>query len=182
MQSTSLRAPTRYEQERFDAMLRLGCVACAVLGIPYAEVQCHHILDGGVRMGHWFSLGLCAGHHKGEFTALQRRLLVEVAEERGIKHDPLVAVHTGRKAFARVYGTEKQLWTRVQERLRLPAVWPSSKILPRRGYERLEMASDAAEVLLGKVALPLVLPRDAGQGARPGDESQAAVTVAGDAS
>lgn len=139
MQSTSLRPPTRYEQERIEAMLSLGCVACAQIGIPYVEVQCHHILDGTVRMGHWFTLPVCAGHHKGEFDALQRRLLVEVAEERGIKDNPLVAIHTGRKTFAKVYGTEKQLWTRVQERLRLPAVWPSSKVLPRRGYAETDM-------------------------------------------
>lgn len=139
MQSTSLRTPTRYEAERIEAMMKLGCVACAVLGIPYAEAQCHHILDGGTRMGHWFSIPVCAGHHKGEFTALQRRLLLEIAEERGIKENPLGAIHTGRKAFAKVYGTEKQLWTRVQERLRLPAVWPSSKILPRRGYVQVDV-------------------------------------------
>lgn len=141
MQSTSLRSPTRYEQERIEAMLRLGCVACAHLGIPYVQVQCHHIIEGAKRLGHWFTLPVCIGHHKGEFTALQRRLLVEVSEERGIKDDPLVAIHTGRKTFAKVYGTEKQLWIRVQERLKLPAIWPSSKILPRRGYVELDTAA-----------------------------------------
>lgn len=145
----STRPPTIYEAERIEAMMRLGCVACAVLGIPYAEVQCHHILDGGTRMGHWFSLPVCAGHHKGEFTAVQRTILMEASDERKIRYDVLVAIHRGRKAFARVYGTERELWSRVQERLRLPAVWPPTKILPRRlggRHEVVEMASDAVEL------------------------------------
>lgn len=169
---TSLRPPTRYEAERIEAMLKLGCVACAQLGIPYAEVQCHHILDGGVRMGHWFSLGLCAGHHKGEFTALQQTLVVEVAQERGIRHDPLVAIHTGRKAFARVYGTERELWVRVQGRLRLPAIWPPTKILPRRSY----VESNPQLVAPGLDPIPptpAFLPRSPALGDRAGEGSEA---------
>ena len=118
----STRAPTKYEAERIEAMKRLGCVACAVLSIPYAHVECHHLLDGGVRMGHWFSIPLCAGHHRGAFTALQRDLLDENQQ---------VAISDGRKRFSAIYGTERQLWERVQIRLKLPKVWPVSKIVPR---------------------------------------------------
>lgn len=158
---TSLRAPTRYEAERIAAMMKLGCVACAALGIPYVLVECHHLLDGNVRMGHWFSIPLCAGHHRGEFTKLQKELIP--ARKR-------VAISSGRKAFARVYGTERQLWTRVQERLRLPAVWPSSKILPRRGYA--ELASDTVELLAGAAAPAQILPRGAAPGGRDSEEAQ----------
>ena len=52
-------------------------------------------------------------------------------------------------------------------------------VVARKGERGEELAPD---VLGCEMATPLVLPRDAGQGARPGDESQAAVTVAGDAS
>lgn len=118
----STRAPTKYEAERIEAMKRLGCVACAVLGIPYADIEIHHILDGGRRMGHWFTIPLCAGHHQGRFTALQRDLIDEKQQ---------VAISDGRKLFNAVYGTERQLWDRVQTRLKLPKVWPVSKIVPR---------------------------------------------------
>lgn len=132
MQTTSLSSPTRYEQRRINAMLRLGCVACAVLDIPFAEVELHHMLSGNVRMGHEYTLGLCAGHHRGQFTTVQRVLIPEVAREKKILGDALVAISDGRKAFSRVYGTERELWEKVQQRLHLPAIWPTTKILPRR--------------------------------------------------
>jgi hypothetical protein len=115
--------PTRYEQERIEAMVKLGCAACAHLGIPYAQIEVHHILDGGVRMGHWFTIPLCAGHHQGYFTKLQTEL---------IEPQKLVSISSGRKAFRRVYPTERELWVRVQNKLKLPAVWPTSKVLARR--------------------------------------------------
>jgi len=45
-----------------------------------------------------------------------------------------VAISDGRKRFTAVYGSERQLWERVQTRLKLPKVWPTSKIVPRRVY------------------------------------------------
>lgn len=148
----STRAPTRYEAERIEAMKKLGCVACAVLGIPYVQIEVHHLLDGGVRMGHWFTIPLCAGHHRGLFTALQRDLLEEKQQ---------VAISDGRKLFRAVYGTERQLWERVQTRLKLPKVWPVSKILPRGRHVEVdtELASDELEVLLGEMVTPTILPR-----------------------
>jgi len=121
---TSLRSPTKYEAERIEAMMRLGCVACAVLfDLPVAAQECHHILSGGRRMGHWFTLPLCRGHHQGDWSPEQKDAIP--AEKR-------VAISDGRKAFISVYPTERQLWERVQDRLHLPKVWPVSlKILPR---------------------------------------------------
>ena len=133
----STRAPTKYEAERIEAMKRLGCVACAVLGIPYAQIEVHHLLDGGVRMGHWFTIPLCAGHHRGLFTALQRDLLEEKQQ---------VAISDGRKLFRAVYGTERELWERVQTRLKLPKVWPVSKILPRGRHVEVDTGVVAAPV------------------------------------
>lgn len=138
----STRAPTKYEAERIEAMKRLGCVACAVLGIPYADIEVHHILDGNKRMGHWFTIPLCAGHHQGRFTALQRDLMEDTQQ---------VALSDGRKLFNAVYGSERQLWERVQDRLRLPKVWPVSKVLPRRGYEKLFLVG-CPESMVGAVS------------------------------
>ena len=121
---TSLRAPTKYEAERMDAMMRLGCVACAQIGIAHVAQECHHILSGGRRMGHWFTLPLCRGHHQGDFSAEQRQVFPA---------GTLVAISDGRKLFNAVYSPERKLWEVVQDRLHLPKVWPvSSKVLPRR--------------------------------------------------
>jgi hypothetical protein len=119
------RPPTKYEQERIDAMKPLGCVCCAVLGVPNLEhLELHHILDGGVRMGHWFSIFLCAGHHQGRWTEGQLDW---------IEPKQRFAISDGRKRFNAVYGNERSLWERVQKKLKLPLVWPVSKRVPRGG-------------------------------------------------
>lgn len=116
------RAPTKYEQERIEAMLRLGCVCCARLGIPNVASEVHHLVEGNRRLGHYYSLPCCPGHHRGAWTPEQRQCIPE--GER-------VAISDGRKLFVNVYGSERFLWTLVQKRLKLPALWPVSKIIPR---------------------------------------------------
>ena len=123
---TSLRAPTRYEAERIEALKKFGCVACAVLGVPNLnQLELHHLLSGGVRMGHWFTIFLCRGHHQGDWSGLQ---LEWIAPQKR------TAISDGRKPFIAVYGTERVLWERCQTRLGLSLAWPVSKILPRRDY------------------------------------------------
>lgn len=117
------RPPTRYEQERIDKLRPLGCSACAFLGVPNLNwLELHHLLQGGKRMGHWFTIFLCRGHHQGAWTDVQ----IEIFEPR-----VLVAISDGSKEFTRIYPTERKLWERAQERLKLTKVWPASKIVPR---------------------------------------------------
>lgn len=133
---TSLNSPTKLEAERITKMLQLGCAACAFLGVPnIAETECHHMLDGNVRLGHWFTVPLCSGHHRGVWS--QGQLEWMTAEQR-------VSIADGRKAFTRIYPTEWQLWDRVQFVMRLDNTQPISKIVPRRAYA--EMASDTMDV------------------------------------
>lgn len=47
----------------------------------------------------------------------------------------MVAISDGRKAFTRIYPTERELWETVQKRLNLPTDWPVSKIVPRGSLE-----------------------------------------------
>lgn len=113
---------TKYEAERLDALLRLGCSFCAVLGIVNTATDVHHIIEGNRRLGHWYTLCVCPGHHRGAWTPEQKQILTP---------EQLVGVNSGSKAFEPLYGTEREMWVKVQHRLRLPAVWPSSKIVPR---------------------------------------------------
>lgn len=83
--------------------------------------ECHHILIGGRRAGHWFTLPLCRGHHQGDWSQEQ----IEVIPE-----DYRIAISDGRKAMRQNYPTEQQMWETVQEKLGLS--WPLSKIVPRR--------------------------------------------------
>jgi Recombination enhancement, RecA-dependent nuclease len=111
---------TKLEELRIQQMMRLGCVVCAFLEIPYPAQECHHLLHGNRRMGDWFTIPLCRGHHQGDFTAEQKEVLAQ---------HQLVAISSGRKAFTRVYPDERLLWELTQERLGL--MWPIPKIVPR---------------------------------------------------
>jgi len=113
---------TKMERQRVERMMRLGCIACAQIGIPHIAQENHHILDGGHRMGDWYTLPLCRGHHQGDWIADQREVL----------GDRCVAISDGRPLFYAIYGSERELWEKVQLRLKLSLAWPLSKILSRR--------------------------------------------------
>jgi hypothetical protein len=113
---------TKAESERVVRMKALGC-CCTPCDEP---PEVHHIIEGNRRLGHLWTLPICAGHHKGDWTDRQRAHYAE----RGLLLPP--HVHGGSKTFARHYGSEKELYMRVQAWLGLPLTWPASKILPRR--------------------------------------------------
>jgi len=46
--------------------------------------------------------------------------------------DRCVAISDGRPLFYAIYGSERELWEKVQLRLKLSLAWPVSKILSRR--------------------------------------------------
>lgn len=123
---------TKYEQARIEAMMKLGCCFCAVLGIVYVACDRHHIVEGNRRMGEWFTLPVCPGHHRGAWTPEQKLLFScwkPHPDEPAL--DALVGIFSGSKAFEPIYGTEREMWVKLQHRLKLPAVWRPSKILPR---------------------------------------------------
>lgn len=111
---------TKLEQVRIETMMRMGCAACAWIDIVHTAQECHHILYGNRRMGDWFTLPLCRGHHQGDWSAEQKILL---------KPEQRVAISNGRKAFTAIYPTEQVLWEFTQGRLGL--CWPGTKIVPR---------------------------------------------------
>jgi hypothetical protein len=119
--------PTKAEQERIDCMKFLGCPACASLGIPNVNrLELHHLILGNKRMGHWFSIFLCAQHHRGSFWEELWGV---------IPNEYQVSIADGRKAFNAKYPTERQMWEGVQKRLKLSTDWPVSKVLPRNLME-----------------------------------------------
>lgn len=157
----STQAPTKYEAERIAAMMRLGCVACATLDIPNVNrLECHHIIEGNRRLGHYFSIPLCVSHHRGIEWALVSDL---------IETKKRVAISDGRKRFVLVYGTERSLWERVQKKLKLPLIWPVSKLVPRRESHvasTSRMVEDRAHSVPGGQESCDVEPRPAGMAAQ----------------
>lgn len=117
------KKPNKAEQARMDALSKMQCPCCLMVLIHYHKVEIHHIVSGNKRLGHWYTIPLCAGHHRGEFTDTQVM--------RMSAHD-LVAISDGRYAFQTVYGTEKAIWLKIQEVNGWDSTWPGSKVLPRR--------------------------------------------------
>lgn len=118
---------TKFEELRVQQMMRLGCVACASIEIVMPAQECHHLLYGNRRMGDWFTIPLCMGHHRGAWSEEQREVLGQLSIRK--RKSYLVAISDGRKAFTTIYPTERELWETVQERLGL--LWPTPKIVPR---------------------------------------------------
>lgn len=70
--------PTVAQAKRFDAIRSNGCLACFInrLHEPTRKehnfqfcqmpIEIHHVLSGGRRMGHDYTLGLCRWHHQGD--------------------------------------------------------------------------------------------------------------------
>lgn len=59
------RTPTVEERLWMEAIVRYGCIACRIDGILPRPTAVHHIVQGGRRLGHLFTLGLCdPGHHQ----------------------------------------------------------------------------------------------------------------------
>jgi hypothetical protein len=59
------RAPTVNEREWMDAIVEHGCIACWLDGHQPRPCCPHHIISGGRRLGHLFTIPLCdPGHHQ----------------------------------------------------------------------------------------------------------------------
>lgn len=114
---------TKTEATRIENMMRLGCSACATLSIPCPAHEVHHIVEGNKRLGHWYTIGLCRGHHRGYWSSQQEAIM---------RPEWMVSIADGRKAFTAVYPPERNLWLTVQLRLGLSTEWVPSKIMPRR--------------------------------------------------
>lgn len=60
----SLKPPTVAEQAWMDAIVRIGCIVCILLGWGATPGEVHHMLSGGRKMGHAWTLCLCPSHHR----------------------------------------------------------------------------------------------------------------------
>ncbi len=117
--------PTKAEADRIEKMLRLGCVACAELFL-WMTPEVHHIVEGNKRLGHWYTLPLCPGHHRNIW--LPEQCLV-------IPKDMICSIAHGSKQFLQYYSDERTMWERVQKKLKLSLEWPASKRVPRKDMD-----------------------------------------------
>jgi hypothetical protein len=79
---------TQAEVAWVKAILNYGCIACRKDGYGYEPASVHHLIKGGKRMGHLFTIPLCIQHH--QYGAISR--------------------HRNHKGFNAKYGTEMELY------------------------------------------------------------------------
>jgi hypothetical protein len=131
--SRSTAKPTPAELEMFAGMRRLGCVACRLnreIGMPtvafsQSNLEIHHVLSGGRRIGHHATICLCHYHHQGKRLPFANLGYTEQAKVYGpsLEREP--------KRFRAIYGSEESLID-FQQKL-------------------LAIAADAQQRLLGRV-------------------------------
>lgn len=94
------RAPTVEEAAWMSWIVSIGCIACRLDGHAPRPTAVHHLLSGGRRIGHLFTLPLCdtmqGGHHQNG-AALG-----------------LISRHPYKAQFERRYGTEMELLSLLQ--------------------------------------------------------------------
>lgn len=103
-------------ERRFDALQRLGCIACLLREVGYQAPDIHHIVDKGYRKhsgGDMATIPLCPWHHRGvvpdEMTAkLMTNLL-----------GPSLALD--KPLFIATFGTERELLGMVNGQLKVRA-------------------------------------------------------------
>jgi hypothetical protein len=100
------RPPNAEERLWLNSIVAHGCIACGIDGTLVQgqdgvyepqRPQVHHILRGGRRMGHLWTLPLCDGHHQDGHGA-----------------PGLIARHPTKARFEERYGTELELLERLR--------------------------------------------------------------------
>lgn len=89
------RTPTKLEREWLSMVASYGCIACRKEGITDVPACVHHIISGGRRMGHLFTIGLCYDHHQGDGRQVP-------------------SVHYQKRTFVQRYGSERELLAELQ--------------------------------------------------------------------
>lgn len=113
--------PTKLEAERITLIMGMCCIVCALHGdVQLRPRELHHIVRNNKRLGPWFSLQICAGHHRGVWD-LRSPQPVQVA------------ISDGSKAFRKAHGgmDDLQIWQRQQVILGYDDALPTSKIYKR---------------------------------------------------
>lgn len=94
------KKPTKAESEHMGRVADLGCLPCLNNGMPGTPAECHHIrhqIGAGRRSSHFQTIPLCPEHHRlGAYG---------------------VAIHAGKRAWEKIYGTELQLLEQTRQLL-----------------------------------------------------------------
>lgn len=93
--------PTKKEAEWIVAVKEGPCLACLLQGYRREGCDAHHLLSGGRRRGHLFTIGLCEWHHRGVTQGLNGPMIWRM------QYGP--SLMDGSKLFRDAYGTDDEL-------------------------------------------------------------------------
>lgn len=89
---------TKTEKRWLDAICQLGCIVCLLFLRVFSPAEAHHMLSGGRRRGHLFTIPLCPAHHRW-----------------GMDDDQATSRGQCRRRFEERYGTEESLLAKTRE-------------------------------------------------------------------
>lgn len=96
----STTKPTNEESAWMGWITDFGCVVCALQHKVKTPCAVHHIVEGGRRLGHLFTIGLCdPGHHQN-------------TPDKALK----ISRHPTKQRFEAEYGTEYELLAYLQNK------------------------------------------------------------------
>ena len=87
-----LKAPTVSEQKWLSDIVRIGCIVCVLEGRGLSVAEVHHMLEGGRKLGHMWTIPLCMSHHRA-----------------GLNNKQIVSRDHNQRRFEARYGTEREL-------------------------------------------------------------------------
>lgn len=87
------KVPATVEEKRWMASVAaFGCIVCHLQGRGFVPCAVHHIVEGGRRVGHLWTIGLCdPGHHQNTPDRSE------------------ISRHPNKARFVAAYGTEYEL-------------------------------------------------------------------------
>jgi hypothetical protein len=115
------KKPTAAQIYRFDQLKLHGCIACKKDGYPYVPAEMHHLVEG-YRLGHDFTIPLCAWHHRQVPDIPVKKPSVAKTDE--IRGPSLVS----KRRFIDHYGTERQLLEEINIFLERSRIERNSKL------------------------------------------------------
>lgn len=115
----STPAPNKHDQQRFERIREIGCIACRMRDTWRTTPEIHHLSKtgrhGGKRRGHRFTVGLCQWHHRG--IPLPREMLPMFASDCEYIQGPSLARQP--RAFRETFGEDGPLLEYQDNLLRL---------------------------------------------------------------
>jgi hypothetical protein len=109
----SRKKPTKSESKRMAILSRIRCVACWDTGLTCGRTEVHHLISGGRRRGHSYTISLGLYHHQG--IPLPGWTLHQMRTYFG----PSLRLES--KAFRERYGTDDELLAKVNKHLEMAA-------------------------------------------------------------